>query len=80
MRMPFCASWLRMARANCLFCKKVRRRHPAFPNGEENRAEFAQPSTMAHADFSREGAFLRMADVFPGQELYYENRSFDLIK
>jgi len=59
---------------------QVRRRHPAFPNGEERRAEFAQPSTMAHTDFSSRGAFLRMADIFPDQESYYENKTFDLIK
>ncbi|KAL0937495.1 methyltransferase CmcJ [Colletotrichum truncatum] len=34
---------------------------------------------MAHSDFSKRGAFLRMADIFPGQESYYENRKFDLI-
>ncbi|KAH6988112.1 hypothetical protein BKA56DRAFT_630060 [Ilyonectria sp. MPI-CAGE-AT-0026] len=58
---------------------QVRRRHPDFPGGKERRAEFAQPSTMAHADFSSRGAFLRMADIFPGQEASYENRKFDLI-
>jgi hypothetical protein len=59
---------------------KVRQRHPAFPNGTENLAEFAQPSTMAHTDFSKRGAFLRMADIFPEQDSYYKNRKFDLIK
>ncbi len=59
---------------------KVRKRHPDFPKGKERRAEFAQPSTLAHTDFSRRGAFLRMADIFPGQESYHESRKFDLIK
>ncbi|GLI79323.1 hypothetical protein PoHVEF18_007653 [Penicillium ochrochloron] len=59
---------------------QVRKRHLAFPNGEERRAEFAQPSTMAHTDFSARGAFLRMADIFPDQPSYYQNRKFDLIK
>lgn len=35
---------------------------------------------MVHADFSRKGAFLRMAEIFPDQESNYENRKFDLIK
>jgi hypothetical protein len=46
----------------------------------DNRAEFHQPSTMVHADFSSKGAFLRMAEIFPDQESNYENRKFDLIK
>ncbi|KAJ5873523.1 uncharacterized protein N7473_013396 [Penicillium subrubescens] len=58
---------------------QVRKRHQTFPNGEERRAEFAQPSTMAHTDFSARGAFLRMADIFPDQTSYYQNRKFDLI-
>ena len=59
---------------------KVRHRHPTFPKDTEDLAEFAQPSTMAHTDFSRRGAFLRMADIFPDQESYYKDRKFDLIK
>ena len=59
---------------------KVRQRHPAFPDSTKDLAEFAQPSTMAHTDFSRTGAFLRMADIFPDQESYYQDRKFDLIK
>jgi hypothetical protein len=34
---------------------------------------------MAHTDFSKRGAFLRMADIFLEQESYYKNRNFDLI-
>ncbi|VUC32068.1 unnamed protein product [Clonostachys rosea] len=59
---------------------QVRKRHPDFPDGEERRAEFAQPATVPHSDFSKRGAFLRMADIFPGQESHYKKRKFNLIK
>lgn len=35
---------------------------------------------MAHTDFSSRGAFLRMEDIFPDQEPYYENRKFEMLK
>lgn len=59
---------------------KVRKRYPGFPNGAERRAEFVQPSTMAHTDFLSTGAFLLLADIFLDRTSYYKTRRFDLTK
>lgn len=59
---------------------KVRKRAPGFPRQTGAKAEFEQPAAMPHTDFSVAGAFLRMKDVFPGQEEHYEKKSFDLLK
>jgi hypothetical protein len=40
----------------------------------------AQPAALPHSDFSYHGAFLAMKDFFPGQERYYKDRDFDLLK
>ncbi|KAF7503085.1 hypothetical protein GJ744_004332 [Endocarpon pusillum] len=58
---------------------QVRKRVPEFPHKIGVKVEFEQPATVPHTDFSVSGAFMRMKDIFPGQEEHYENKSFDLI-
>jgi hypothetical protein len=58
----------------------VRKRAPGFPHDLGVRVEYEQPAAMPHTDFSIDGAFMRMEEAFPGQEVFYRSRSFDLLK
>ena len=60
--------------------EKVRKRSQKFPNQVGGAVEFPQPAVLPHTDFSVDGAFMRMAEAFPGQESVYRGRSFDLLK
>ncbi|MCJ1385772.1 hypothetical protein MMC17_008896 [Xylographa soralifera] len=58
----------------------TRKRDPAFPNNVGAVVTHEQPAGIPHTDFSVTGAFSQMEGAFPGQKMYYENKSFDLLK
>jgi hypothetical protein len=35
---------------------------------------------VAHTDYSLEGALMELAAVYPGQEKYFEDKRFDILK
>jgi hypothetical protein len=59
---------------------QVRKRDASFPEEPGKVTTAAQPAALPHSDFSRDGGFLAMEQFFPGQQKYFENRDFDLIK
>ena len=59
---------------------QVRIRDAAFPGRPGEVVGTAQPAALPHSDFSRHGGFLAMEQFFPGQEKYYKDRDFDLLK
>lgn len=62
-------------------CVKVRKRDPEFPAISRGyREEYEQPSSTAHSDYSQDGGFLTLQHCFPGQEDYWKDKSFDMLK
>lgn len=59
---------------------KVRRRDAKFPAEVNAKVQDAQPAALPHADFTVHGAFLRMQECFPGQEKYYIEKDYDILK
>lgn len=44
------------------------------------RDEYEQPSTVAHCDWSRNGAITVLRWCFPVNEDYWEGKKFDMLK
>jgi hypothetical protein len=59
---------------------QVRKRDERFPSDIKVIVSHEQPASLAHSDYSVQGAKLALRDAFPGQEKYYENRDYDMIK
>ncbi|KAH0556663.1 hypothetical protein GP486_005535 [Trichoglossum hirsutum] len=59
----------------------LRKRGPEFPAISRGyRDEFEQPASMAHSDYSQGGGFLTLQYCFPGQDDYWKDRDFDMLK
>ncbi len=43
-------------------------------------ADYEQPARLAHSDYTPLGALLQLKSSFPGQEKYFEDKEFDMIK
>lgn len=56
------------------------RRDPAFPAEAGKEVSMAQPAALPHADFTRNGAFLRLQQACAGQEALYQDEDFDMLK
>jgi hypothetical protein len=60
---------------------KVRKRDPDFPAVmRAYRPEYEQPSSTAHSDYSQNGGFLALQHCFPGQDDYWKDKEFDMLK
>ncbi|KAK3178322.1 hypothetical protein OEA41_000455 [Lepraria neglecta] len=60
--------------------RNVRRRDPAFHKDIGKKVTYAQPAALPLSDYNVEGLFLRMTQFFPGQEKFYKDKEFDLLK
>lgn len=58
----------------------VRKRDERFPCDGTAIVDYEQPACVAHSDYSVGGALLQLAASFPGQESYFEDKEFDMIK
>lgn len=62
-------------------CIKVRKRDLDFPAISRGyRDEYEQPSRIAHCDYSQNGGFLTLQHCFPGQDDYWKDKKFDMLK
>ena len=59
---------------------QVRQRDERFPSDAVAVVEHEQPACLAHSDFSAHGAILQLKASFPGQEEYFEDKNFDILK
>lgn len=59
---------------------QVRQRDERFPSDAVAVVEHEQPACLAHSDFSVHGAILQLKASFPGQEEYFQDRNFDILK
>ena len=59
---------------------QVRQRDERFPSDAVGVVEHEQPACLAHSDFSAHGAILQLKASFPGQEEYFEDKNFDILK
>ena len=60
---------------------QIRRRDPEFPDKAMNyRTEYVPPALTAHSDYSRDGGHQVLSYSFPGQEEWFKDKKFDLIK
>ena len=59
---------------------QVRQRDERFPSDAVAVVEHEQPACLAHSDFSLHGAILQLKASFPGQEAYFQDRNFDILK
>ncbi|KAI1359611.1 putative CmcJ-like methyltransferase [Xylaria arbuscula] len=57
----------------------VRRRHPNYPSEKEETVKYEQPATVAHSDYTPEGAIQQLKGSFPGQEAYFLDKEYDMI-
>lgn len=67
----------------CSIDKKsqVRKRDPTFPWEDEIKLiKHEQPAVVAHSDYSPQGALMELKAVFPGQEIFFEDKEFDILK
>lgn len=61
--------------------RQVRRRGPDYPGSLGfYREDFEPPAGLAHVDYSKDGAYMMLEHVFPGQEAYWKDKKFDQIK
>lgn len=51
-----------------------------FPEHPGAIVTSAQPAVLPHTDFSAHGCFIGMRDFFPGQEEFYKEEDFDILK
>lgn len=58
----------------------VRKRDERFPYDGVAIVDYEQPACVAHSDYSVGGALLQLKASFPGQESYFEDKEFDMIK
>jgi hypothetical protein len=59
---------------------KVRKRDPRFPSDQYGQVSHQQPTAIAHADYTTKGAVMQLHYSFPGQETYFRDREYDIIK
>ncbi|RYC56770.1 hypothetical protein CHU98_g9434 [Xylaria longipes] len=57
----------------------VRRRHPDYPSEKVQLVNYQQPATVAHSDFTPEGAIEQLKGSFPGQEAHFLDKEYDMI-
>jgi hypothetical protein len=60
---------------------QVRKRDSDFPAiTRAYRPEYEQPSSTVHSDYSQNGGFLTLQHCFPGQDNYWKDKEFDMLK
>ena len=59
---------------------QVRRRHPYYPSERVEVVKYEQPAALAHSDYTPGGAIEQLKGSFPGQEAYFLDKEFDMIK
>ncbi|KAI8949996.1 putative CmcJ-like methyltransferase [Xylaria longipes] len=57
----------------------VRRRHPDYPSEKVQLVNYQQPATVAHSDYTPEGAIEQLKGSFPGQEAHFLDKEYDMI-
>ncbi|KAI1313742.1 putative CmcJ-like methyltransferase [Xylaria venustula] len=57
----------------------VRRRHPHYPSEKVEFVKYEQPATVAHSDYTPEGAVEQLKGSFPGQEAHFIGKEYDMI-
>lgn len=60
---------------------KIRKRDPDFPAKVQTyNPEYEQPARRPHADGSVRGGYLQLEFSFPGQEQFWKDKDFDILK
>lgn len=58
----------------------MRKRDDRFPSDQYGVVSHQQPTALAHADYTLDGALMQLAYTFPGQEEYFKDKEWDMIK
>ncbi len=59
---------------------QIRKRDERFPLNESEVVEYEQPAMPTNSDYSVEGAMRQVNTLFPGQEDFFKDKEFDIIK